>query len=456
MIKKFAFSDILIFILLCGLFSLYSVGFKAYSASEKVVINEICGENTFYKAPDGNIYAWLELYNGTSADVNISGWGISDDTENPYKYSLPADTILPKGERKIIFCNTAETTDFETARLDFSKNQNTALLTDRFGNEVDRVVFGKTETDMTYGQYPEDSGNYSVSEPTPLEKNQSPDVKKEIKEKPVFSHESGFYDKDFMLKIEVPEGMEVYYTMDGSRPTKNSARYNAQLRITDPSEKPNLWSARTDISSYGAVAPKKAVDKVCVIRAVAVDKVGRVGEPVTATYFLGKTNDGYYKNMKVISIVTDPENLFDYDTGIYVKGKYYDMYFSSKIEAWNRKANYTQKGREWEREAFFEVFDSGKHILSQNVGIRIKGATSRSTPQKSFNIYAREEYGNKKLDYDFFDGRAVSEADGKIIDSFDSLVIRNAGNDTAYSYLRDNMNQNLVRDRKITSKAMAE
>ncbi|MDE5583631.1 MAG: CotH kinase family protein, partial [Ruminococcus sp.] len=33
---------------------------------------------------------------------------------------------------------------------------------------------------------------------------------------------------------------------------------------------------------------------------------------------------------------------------------------------------------------------------------------------------------------------------------------RNAGNDTAYSYLRDNMNQNLVRDRNITSQAMAE
>lgn len=439
-----------------GLFSVNSADFSVYSATGKVTINEICGENTFYKAPDGNIYAWLELYNGTSSEVDISGWGISDDPKDPYKFSLPAEVYLPSGQRKIIFCNIGETPDFETAQLDFTKEENTALITDRFGHEVDRVVFGRTEKGKSYGQFPDGSGNYFVAEPTPLEANVSQNTEIKITAQPSFSHESGFYDKDFMLKIEAPDGMDVYYTTDGSEPTTDSKKYNAMIRVTDPSEKPNVWSARTDISSYGATAPRKAVDKAFVIRAVVADKSGRIGESVTATYFLGNTDASYYKDMKVISIVTDPENLFDYNTGIYVKGKYYDMYYSSAVEAWNKIANYTQKGREWEREAVFEVFDSGKHVLSQNVGIRIKGATSRSTPQKSFNIYARDEYGKSKLEYDFFGGKAVSEHNGEIIDSFDSLTIRNAGNDTSFSYLRDNINQSLVSDRGLTMQTMDE
>ena len=39
------------------------------------------------------------------------------------------------------------------------------------------------------------------------------------------------------------------------------------------------------------------------------------------TYFVGLSKDSDYLNLPVISITTDPENLFDYEHGIYIAGK---------------------------------------------------------------------------------------------------------------------------------------
>ena len=88
---------------------------------------------------------------------------------------------------------------------------------------------------------------------------------------------------------------------------------------------PNKYSARTDISAYTDIlAPDEGVLKAAIVRAVAVDGQGRVSDIITKTYFVGSANVEKYRNMKVISLVTDPDNLFDYDKGIYVKGKVYD------------------------------------------------------------------------------------------------------------------------------------
>ncbi|MDE6034785.1 MAG: CotH kinase family protein [Ruminococcus sp.] len=425
------------------------VSIEADSASGGVSINEVCSENTFYKSPDGNLYSWVEICNSSTDKVDLSGWGLSDDPKDPLKCTLAGGTVLGAGQKTVIFCSPKH------ADININREENILILSDRKGNEIDRISFKKTEPDTSYGQFPDGSGNYTVMECTPYQTNASPS-EKIIVEKPTLSHESGFYEKDFMLTIDVPAGTTVYYTTDGSVPDTDSQQYNAHIRVCDKSDSPNVLSARTDISSYGASAPKKTVDKAFVIRAVAVDETGRKSETVTASYFLGKTCSSYYRDMKVISIVTDPDNLFDYNTGIYVKGAYYDMYNSGNVEAWNKKANYTQKGKDWERPAVFEVFDKGEKVLSENVGIRIKGATSRSTPQKSFNIYAREEYGCKKFEYDFFGSQAVNAVTGETIGKYDTLSIRNAGNDTSYSYLRDNINQKLISDRPLTMQTMSE
>ena len=66
---------------------------------------------------------------------------------------------------------------------------------------------------------------------------------------PVLSHTSGFYEDDFLLTITAQAGAEIYYTLDGSVPDRNSLRYEEPLLITDSSQNPNVYSMRTDVSA---------------------------------------------------------------------------------------------------------------------------------------------------------------------------------------------------------------
>ena len=113
--------------------------------------------------------------------------------------------------------------------------------------------------------------------------------------------------------------------------------------------------------------------------------------------------------MNIISVTTDPKNLFDYESGIYVNGERFDSYREDGIPEdelgewahWN--ANYRQRGKNWEKESNIHVFDAdGSLVLSQNVGVRIQGGVSRGYYPKSLNIFARDEYGDNRLNYDFW------------------------------------------------------
>ena len=115
--------------------------------------------------------------------------------------------------------------------------------------------------------------------------------------------------------------------------------------------------------------------------------------------------------------------------------------------AFMSQANYNQKGPEWERPANIEIFENGQSVVSQNVGIRTKGAASRAWAQKSFNVFSRMDYGKGEVEYDLFEGKSTKEKNGKVIDKFDGFTIRNGGNDNMAGYFRDSVNQALVSDR---------
>ena len=164
----------------------------------------------------------------------------------------------------------------------------------------------------------------------------------------------------------------------------------------------------------GYQPPDYKIDKATIVRAVVYNELGRHTEIKTASYFVGFSQKDGYDGMNVLSIVTEPSNLFDYETGIYVKGKTYDDYVKEyrngdeyywREEFWTLwMANYRNRGKKWEREASCQFFDeNGRLVCEQECGIRIHGGASRGYNPRSLNIYAREEYdGNKYFQGDFF------------------------------------------------------
>lgn len=268
---------------------------------------------------------------------------------------------------------------------------------------------------------------------------------------PVFSAEAGFYEELFCLVLTATKEQEIYYTMDGSDPrTSNTAvLYEKEIRIYDNTKEPNRLSNITDITLDRYNPPNEPVDKGIIIRAAIKNADGSFGEVVTNSYFIGK-DKSYYTEMQVVSLVTDEDYLFHPDTGFYRVGSgYYEWLESDEYQHYEtgdpqNPTNYNKDGKKSEFPASVQVFDQGEAVYSANVGARLSGNWSRSAAQKSFRLYAREEYGTKKMKYAFF--KDLQDAKGDLIQSYDKVTMRNSGNDNQTLHFRDAFFQDLTKD----------
>ena len=211
-----------------------------------------------------------------------------------------------------------------------------------------------------------------------------------------FSAPSGFYDDDFSLTLSAPDGFSIYYTLDGSLPDETSEHYTAPLAVTNVSSPEKKYANQTIFSVAGNNVSGDVPDQAYIVRAVGINDAGVSTDVVTETYFVGY--DGFYDGYSVVSLITDPSNLFDSKTGIYVLG---DSYYESGNEL---DANFMQTGSDWERPVHIDYFDMDKtYAFSQEGGIRINGNSSRGDSRKSLRLYARKKYdGNSLFTYPIF------------------------------------------------------
>jgi hypothetical protein len=65
------------------------------SVCAAVVINEFMASNGTTKADeDGSFEDWIELYNTGDEEIDLSGWGLSDNEANPFKWRFPERTTI--------------------------------------------------------------------------------------------------------------------------------------------------------------------------------------------------------------------------------------------------------------------------------------------------------------------------------------------------------------------------
>lgn len=274
---------------------------------------------------------------------------------------------------------------------------------------------------------------------------------------PAFSVPGGFYDSEFELELACTNpNLKIYYTVDGTMPDRNSIEYTGPILVYDYSVNENVYSIREDVAfeeaKFGYVwIPTTKVRKATVVKAIAYNEYDQSSKIVTETYFIG--ND--YGELPVISITLDPESLYGYEDGIYIKGKIYDDWYEM-IEGnitpggWGYPSNMQLTGSAAERSAKIEFMCKGKKVFEQQVGIRVRGGATRYFEQKSFSIYARDKYGRNKINYELFP-QNISLITGDSIVEYESFIIRNWGNSYRTHMFVDPLVQTLVRERDIAT-----
>ena len=206
---------------------------------------------------------------------------------------------------------------------------------------------------------------------------------------------SGFYASN--TAITLSGSTIIRYTLDGSDPSTTSTPYTAPIVLT----------ATTVIKA--ACFTNNTLPKLT----------------TTKTYIVNETT-----HLPVVSLITPPDNLFSDASGILVDGPNWTE------ENPHYGANYWE---DWEIPVYFEFFDENKQLqLAQNIGVKVFGGWSRASDQKSLQLKADKDYGDKDFDYQFFKNKNIT--------SFKSIVLRNSGNDFNNELFHDAINHVTLRD----------
>lgn len=146
------------------------------------------------------------------------------------------------------------------------------------------------------------------------------------------------------------------------------------------------------------------------------------------------------ENFTIVSILIDPNSFYGFEKGIYTTGITQLFETKKSFEGtgwWLSAANWNNRGKDWERDAHFQVMGAnGKIDYSSNCGIRINGNATRGFSQKSFKLLAKGNDKNFFFIHDFFNDTPIKK--------FKYLLLRNSGNDWGKTMFADAFIQSLI------------
>ncbi|MFK7809595.1 MAG: CotH kinase family protein [Saprospiraceae bacterium] len=132
-----------------------------------VVINELLSSNDASTADqDGEFDDWIELYNNTSTDIDLSGYSLSDDPDDLLQWTFPTGTTIAADGYLIIWADDDEDQEGLHANFKLSASGETLFLIDATGTIADEVTFATQTTDVSYGRFANGTGDFQLMSPT--------------------------------------------------------------------------------------------------------------------------------------------------------------------------------------------------------------------------------------------------------------------------------------------------
>ena len=134
-------------------------------------INEFMASNATTICDSFGSYSdWIELYNSTDTDMDISGFGISDNLSQPMKYRFPDGTTIAAKGYLVVFCSGNEGMQNGELHAPFGLRSygEDVVIANRAGRIIDSYSFKNQETDVSMARIPDGAGEFqSNSQPSP-------------------------------------------------------------------------------------------------------------------------------------------------------------------------------------------------------------------------------------------------------------------------------------------------
>jgi len=102
---------------------------------------------------------WIELYNASDKQKDISGYKIYDDETQ--KYTLPAGTIIGSKTFIVLICDNTATGLHTNFKL--SASGETIFLENASGKIIDKVEYPALNNGESYGRYPDGTATLAIS-----------------------------------------------------------------------------------------------------------------------------------------------------------------------------------------------------------------------------------------------------------------------------------------------------
>jgi hypothetical protein len=406
-------------------------------------LNEFLAGNVSGLADEnGEAQDWIEIWNYGATPVNLAGYSLSDDAEDPGRWTFPATNLAP-GQFFVVFASEKDrkTVTSATNRLhtNFKLNPNGEYL-GLFNAESPRVAitefapeFPVQRNNHSYG-YDSSDGLRYFAVPTPGGPNGASAISG-VLSPPHFNVSRGYFDAPFTLILSTPvHGARILYTTDGSEPTlgaTNVSSYSGLLTVsnttvfraaafkdnvlpsltvthtylfleqivnqpTNPPGFPSNWGPNSSFPG-GVVPADYEMDK----DPLRVDP----NNPASAIdpAKMQRLKDGL-RELPVLSIVMKRDDIFG-TQGLYQRSAVETGSPGNKPE--NKKPCSVEM-----------ILPDGTTAFATTCGIDLHGNASRNpvkNPKHGFKLNFRSDFGPPTLQYRLFEDSLIEEYDDVLL-----------------------------------------